>query len=101
MKIEKNQIWVSKTMPHKSIKIADVVNMFDNTDEGMFCIWDVYDEQSWDKFVLENKFKGVGILEEHIKNGKNTFPYAFGGECSIKSMKQRIRKDKLELLDIN
>lgn len=100
MKIEENQIWVSDSEPHKSIKIIDIGTMFDETDEGMYCIWNVYDEKVWDKFVLEKKFKGVGTVEDHIKNGKNTFPYIFNGECSIKSMKQRIRKNKLKLLVI-
>lgn len=100
MKIEENQIWVNKTEPHRSIEITGVGIMFDETDEGMYCIWKVYDEKAWGKFVLKKKFKGMGTLDEHIKNGKNTFPYPFGGECSVKSMKQRIRKYKLELLEL-
>lgn len=99
MKIKKNQVWINKTEPHRSIKITDVGSMFDNTDEGMYCIWSVYDEEARDKFILKKKFKGIGNLKEHISNGKNTFPYPFGGECSVRSMKQKIRKYKLELLE--
>ena len=73
--------------------------MWDSTDEGMYCTWSVYDEPSWSKFVLDKKFNGQGELENHIKDGKNTYPYAFGDECSIKSIKQRIRKHKLKLLE--
>lgn len=94
MKIENNQIWISKENPHKSIKITGIGEMYDTTDEGMYCLWTVYDEEAWDRFVLDKKFNGEGDLREHIKN---TFPYAFSGECSIKSMKQRIRRDKLDL----
>lgn len=98
MDIKRNQIWISKTNPHRSIEITDVGIMFDETDKGMYCIWRVYDENAWDAFVLMKKFNGKGNLKEHIKNGKNTFPYPFGGECSISSIKSRIRNDKLDLL---
>lgn len=98
MKIEENQIWINKENPHKSIKITGIGELWDNTDEGKYCAWKIYDEKEWSKFVLEKKFNGKGILEDHIRSGKNTFPYSFGGECSIKSMKQRIKRDKLELL---
>lgn len=48
--------------------------------------------------MLNKKFNGIGSLEEYIKVGKNTFPYSFGGECSLKSIKQKIRNNKLKLL---
>lgn len=98
MKIEENQIWINKEKPHKSIKITGIGELWSNTDEGKYCTWEVYNEKEWNKFVLEKKFNGKGVLEDYIKNGKNTFPYSFGGECSVKSMKQRIKRDKLELL---
>lgn len=98
MTIEEGQIWVSKEKPYLSIVITGKGVLFDETDEGMYVTWEVYDEDSWSKYVLDKKFKGVGRLEEHIKAGKNTFPYSFYGECSLKSIKQKIRNNKLKLL---
>lgn len=95
MQISEGQIWISKENPHKSLRISHIGSMWDNTDEGMFCLWEVYDVDSWERFIINKKFNGIGVLEDYLKQGKNTFPYPFGGECSIKSMKQRIRKDKL------
>ena len=86
MKIEQGQVWISESEPHRSIKIESVGEMWDSTDEGMYCTWSVYDEPSWSKFVLDKKFNGQGELENHIKDGKNTYPYAFGDDCSIKSI---------------
>ena len=102
MEIKKGQIWISKTESYKSIRIIDIGYIYENeeSDESKYCLWEIYDEKAWDKFVLEKKFKGIGTIEEHIQKGKNTFPYACYGECSFKSMKQRIRKNKLELLNI-
>lgn len=100
MEIKEGQIWISKTEPHKSIRITDIGYIYEGeeNDESKYCIWEIYDFKSWDKFVLEKKFNGIGTIEEHLKNGKNTFPYACYGESSFKSMKQRIRKNNLELL---
>lgn len=83
-----------------SIIITGKGVLFDETDEGMYVTWGVYDEDSWSKYVLKKKFNNVGSLEEHIKAGKNTFPYSFGGECSIKSIKQKIRNNKLKVINI-
>ena len=99
MKIEKGQIWISKTEPFRSIEIYDICEMYDKTDKGMCCFWKIYDEKAWEDFVIKKKFKGEGTLEEHFKNMENTFPYPYAGECSFCSMKQRIRKYKLELLN--
>lgn len=98
MTIEKGQIWVNEENPYLSIVITDKGVLFDETDEGMYITWEVYDEDSWSKYVLNKKFNGIGSLEEYIKVGKNTFPYSFGGECSLKSIKQKIRNNKLKLL---
>ena len=98
MIIEKGQIWINEENPHLSIKITDIGIIFDETDEGLYCIWSVYDEKAWDEFVLKKKFNGIGTLKEHIKNGKNTYPYSFCGECSIRSIKQKIRNNQLILL---
>lgn len=98
MTIEKGQIWVNEENPYLSIVITDKGVLFDETDEGMYITWEVYDEDSWSKYVLNKKFNGIGTLEEYIKVGKNTFPYSFGGECSLKSIKQKIRNNKLKLL---
>lgn len=99
MKIEKGQVWISKENPHRSIEITYVTDLFDFTDEGMVSSWCIYDMNAFDKFVVDKKFNGVGKLEDYLKQGKNTSPYPSWGECSIKSMKQRIRKEKLELLE--
>ena len=98
MIIEKGQIWVNEEKPYLSIVITDKGVLFDETDEGMYVTWEVYDEDSWNKYVLNKKFNGIGNLEEYIKDGKNTFPYSFYGECSLKSIKQKIRNNKLKLL---
>lgn len=98
MYVEIGQIWVNEEKPHLSIIITSKGVLFDETDEGMYVTWEVYDEDSWSKHVLEKKFNGIGVLEDYIKMGKNTFPYSFGGECSLKSMKQKIRNNKLKLL---
>ena len=100
MDIEKGQIWVNEEKPYLSIIITGKGVLFDETDEGMYVTWGVYDEDSWSKYVLKKKFNNVGSLEEHIKAGKNTFPYSFGGECSIKSIKQKIRNNKLKVINI-
>ena len=97
MIIEKGQIWVNEEKPYLSIVITDKGVLFDETDEGMYVTWEVYDEDSWSKYVLNKKFNGIGSLEEYIKVGKNTFPYSFYGECSLKSIKQKIRNNKLKL----
>lgn len=98
MNIEKGQVWVNEEKPHLSIIIISKGILFDETDEGAYITWEVYDEDSWNEYVLNKKFNGVGRLEEYIKAGKNTFPYSFGGECSLRSMKQKIRNNKLKLL---
>jgi len=98
MNIEKGQIWVNDEKPYLSIIITYKGIRFDKTEEGTYVIWEVYDEESWSKYVLDKKFNNIGSLEDHIRSGKNTFPYSFGGECSVKSMKQRIRNNKLKLL---
>ena len=98
IKLEENQIWINEEKPYLSIIINHMGSLFDNTDEGMYVAWEIYDKKAWDKYVLEKKFKGEGTLEEHIKNGKNTSPYAIAGACSVRSMKQKIRKNKLKLL---
>ena len=41
----------------------------------------------------------LALADEWFTNMKNTFPYPYYGECSFCSMKQRIRKHKLELLN--
>lgn len=95
MEIKEGQIWVSKDNPHRSIEIYGVVEMFDTTDEGMCCMWKIHDAEAWDKYVSSKL--GVNNTQELFDKGKNTFPYPFAGESSFKSMKNRIRKDKLEL----
>ena len=55
MKIEENQIWINKENPHKSIKITGIGELWDNTGEGKYCTWKIYDEKEWSKFVLEKK----------------------------------------------
>lgn len=98
IKLEENQIWINEEKPYLSIIITDISSLFDNTEEGTYVAWEVYDKDSWDKYVLQKKFNEIGTLEEHTKNGKNTFPYAIAGACSVRSMKQKIRKNKLNLL---
>lgn len=101
IKLEENQIWINEEKPYLSIIIKYIDSLFDNTEEGVYVVWEIYDKDSWEEYVLQKKFNGIGTLEENIKNGKSTFPYAIAGECSVRSMKQKIRKNKLKLLTNN
>ena len=98
IKLEENQIWTNEEKPYLSIIIKDIGSLFDDTEEGTYVVWEIYDKDSWEEYVLQKKFNGIGTLEENIKNGKSTFPYAIAGGCSVRSMKQKIRKNKLKLL---
>ena len=98
IKLEENQIWINEEKPYLSIIIKDIGSLFDNTEEGTYVVWEIYDKDSWDKYVLQKKSNGIATLEEHIKNARNTFPYTITGAYSVRSMKQKIRKNKLKLL---
>ena len=98
MNIKKGQIWISKEMPYKSIRIVDIGEVWDKTDSGMYCIWEIANKKEWDKFVCK-KF-GYSDIDECIRNRVcGTYPYAFNGEKSIKSIKEYIRKNKLILVN--
>ena len=55
IKLEENQIWINEEKPYLSIIIKDIGSLFDNTEEGVYVVWEIYDKDSWEKYVLQKK----------------------------------------------
>lgn len=53
IKLEENQIWINEEKPYLSIIIKDIGSLFDDTEEGTYVVWEIYDKDSWDKYVLQ------------------------------------------------
>lgn len=89
-------IFRSKTHPQFDL-IIDYVHYersADNTyDFNLFSMisWCNINRKAFDDFIE----KKLG------KDKKSTFPYAFYGECTIKSMKQRIKKYNLKYISMS
>lgn len=85
----------SKTHPQFDLIIDFVCyhRNYEIYDYNLFSIicWTNINRESFDKFIEEK----LG------KNRKDTYPYAFAGECTIKSMKQRIKKYNLEYIGMS
>lgn len=46
IKLEENQIWINEEKPYLSIIIKYIGSLFDNTEEGMYVAWEIYDKDS-------------------------------------------------------
>lgn len=91
-----NQIWRSETNPERDFKIATIVNMYgDNNDTSKYVIWNVTNYEKWTEFVCR-KLK-VENIKQALKRENGTYPYAYAGEKSFKSMKQYIKKWNMKL----
>lgn len=84
-------IYRSKTHPQFDL-IIDYVsyNPSKLSDYGNIVCWCNINRKAFEDFV---ELKG--------KNMGNTFPYPYCGECSIKSMRQRIKKYNLEFVAVS
>lgn len=88
-------IYKSKTHPQFDMSI-DYVNYEKDDETGniikdfsIIC-WCNINKTEFDKFC-----------DEHCKSKESTFPYPYGGECQIDSMKQRLKKYNLEFVGLS
>lgn len=86
--LKEGMVFRSKSHPHADMSVHVC-------DEDCIC-WTCANEEAFDRYVSEKK--GVKNIKELLDNGKNTFPYPYSGECSLKSFNQRLRKYNLELV---
>lgn len=96
---QENQIWASTKHPEKDIKISYVHNMYgeDNDNSKMVC-WEVANDKAWEKFIM-SKFDNKP-MEEILKRENGTYPYAYAGEKTFKSMKAYIKQYGLILKEV-
>lgn len=85
-------IYRSKTHPQFDL-IIDFVSYNPNklSGYGNVICWCNINRTEFNKFI-EGKLG---------KNRETTYPYSYAGECSIKSMKQRIKKYELEYVGMS
>ena len=83
-------IYRSKTHPQFDL-IIDFVNYQKDDETGK-----IIEEFSIICWTNINRIEFDKFCEQHCKSKDSTFPYPYGGECQIKSMKQRIKKYGLE-----
>jgi len=88
------QQWESELHPHEDFVIYDSVS--DSSEEILF--WERVNEPAFDKFIMVKKSFSV---DELIKRGQNTYPYAWAGECSGKSLKAKIKKYHMNLKNVS
>ncbi len=95
MKFKTGMIYRSKTHPQFDMVIDCVRYQFNDNgkieDYGTMIAWCNIEREKFMKFVEEK----LG------KNRDSTYPYAFYGECSLSSAKQRIKKYNLEYVGMS
>ncbi|QSF43454.1 hypothetical protein [Paenibacillus tianjinensis] len=88
--IDFGQEWISKESPRENFKIYGGTEY---NDEFIW-FWERANESAFEEFIIQKK--GASI-KELIKQGKNTYPYVFAGECNSKTLKERIKKYNMQL----
>ncbi|MNH75632.1 hypothetical protein D3C73_278810 [compost metagenome] len=92
MIIQKGQVWKSKEHPHEDFEIYDSVEDGDQ----IIWFWKRVNSEAFDKFIKATKGYST---EELIKQGRNTFPYAWAGECSANNLKTKIKRFNMSLIN--
>ena len=88
-------MYKSKTHPQFDM-IIDYVNYEKDDDTGhiikdySFICWCNINKPEFEKFC-----------NEHCKSEESTFPYPYGGDCKIDSMKQRLKRYNLEFVGMS
>jgi hypothetical protein len=85
---EVGQLWFSVESPHEDFVIYDVVKEM----ESKVWFWKRVNDQAFEDFV---KIKKGYSVSELIKQGKNTYPYTWAGECSESSLRSKIKKYRM------
>jgi hypothetical protein len=83
MEIRIGQQWISEKYPHESFII------YDGIPEEKIMFWRRSNSLAFEQFIVQKKGKNI---DELISEGRNTYPYAWAGECSISSLKSKIKK---------
>lgn len=88
MNFEVGQTWISEDYPHE-----DFIIYIKLDDEDVVC-WKKANDKAFREFI---KHKKGMCIDDLIENGRNTYPYAYAGECSSKSLKSKIKKYNMKL----
>jgi len=101
MELKIGQEWISDSHPHENFQIYG--GIYDTYSEVEFdklpesnkiYFWERTNEQAFDNFIKKVKGKSVSDL---IKEDRNTFPYAWAGECKKQSLVNKIKKYNMKL----
>ena len=101
LELKIGQHWVSESHPRENFVIYDGTYDiysevdFDNLPENnKIYFWKRTNEPAFNEFIKEEKGKHI---DELIKEGRNTFPYAWAGECKKYSLVNKIKKYNMKL----
>lgn len=86
------QVWESDVNPHEDFEIYGGIG--EMGEEVWF--WERVNHEAFNEFM---NIKKGGTVEELIKQGKNTYPYAWAGECNSSALKAKIRKSDMRLAE--
>lgn len=89
IEIKIGQQWISEKYPHENFVI------YDGIPEDKVLFWRRSNSSAFEQFITHKKGSSI---DELISNGKNTYPYAWAGECSISSLKSKIKKYEMRLI---
>lgn len=88
MRLKIGQHWISEEYPHENFVI------YDGLIDEKILFWKRSNSSAFEKFIVQKKGKSI---DELLSKGKNTYPYAWAGECSFGSLKAKIKKYQMSL----
>ncbi|ODA08220.1 hypothetical protein [Paenibacillus polymyxa] len=88
--LQLGQKWISKEYPHEDFEIyGGTESMYE-----WLWFWERINKQAFDEYIVKKK---GSTPEELTKQGRNTYPYAWTGECSGANLKTKIKKYNMVL----